>query len=140
MFGTNVVDRAGFVGMFGEGYAHWFKVTRLLPTHWYHVDAKVRNEERMTPMVLMAADETSLLQILEKRGPDFELTQVQAVIPKWMNKTDSWSMEKLTGVSVGEDRIGVVVCLLEMANGVVYADVHDPSFQIDALTNVRKIF
>ncbi|WP_223508073.1 hypothetical protein [Pseudomonas sp. BF-B-25] len=139
-FGTDIADQAGEEGMFGEGHSHWFKISRLLPTHWYHVDVKIRNEDRMTPLVLMAGDETAFKEILKKRGPDLELTQVQAVIPKWMNKTDAWSMEKLTGLSLGYDKIGIPVCLLEVASGAVYADVHDPQFCIDSLVEVKKIY
>ena len=140
MFGTDLIDRAGRVGMFGEGHAHWFKISRLLPTHWYHVDVRIRNEGRMTPLVLMAGDETAFKQILKKCGPDFVLTEVQAVIPRWMNKTDTWSMEKLTGLSLGQDKHGIPVCLLEVASGAVYADVHDPMFCIESLVEVKKIY
>jgi hypothetical protein len=140
MFGTNLIDRAGIVGMFGEGHAHWVKISRLIRTHWYHVDVKVRNEGRMTSLVLMAGDEAAFVDILKKRGPDFELTQVQAVIPKWMNKTNTWSMEELTGLSLGQDKHGIPVCLLEVASGEVYADVHDPQFCIDSLVAVKKIY
>ncbi|MCK8687667.1 hypothetical protein M1M10_30130 [Pseudomonas umsongensis] len=94
----------------------------------------------MTSIVMMAGDETAFEQILKKRGPDLELIDVQAVIPKWMNKSDAWSMERLTGLSVGQTKLGIPVCLLELANGVVYTDTHDPSFKIDSLTEVRKIF
>lgn len=79
-FGTDIDDQAGDEGMFGKGHSHWFKISRLLPTHWYHVDVKIRNEDRMTPLVLMAGDETAFKEILEKSGPDLELIQVQAVI------------------------------------------------------------
>jgi hypothetical protein len=140
MFGTDLIDRAGIVGMFGEGHAHWVKISRLIRTHWYHVDVKIRNEGRMTPLVLMAGDEAAFVDILRKRGPDFELTQVQAVIPKWMNKTNTWSMEELTGLSLGQDKHGIPVCLLEVASGEVYADVHDPLFRIDSLVEVKKIY
>ncbi|WP_347912531.1 hypothetical protein [Pseudomonas grandcourensis] len=140
MFGTDLIDRAGIVGMFGEGHAHWVKISRLIRTHWYHVDVKIRNEGRMTSLVLMAGDEAAFVDILKKRGPDFELTQVQAVIPKWMNKTNTWSMEELTGLSLGQDKHGIPVCLLEVASGEVYTDVHDPLFRIDSLVEVKKIY
>lgn len=140
MFDTDLINRAGEVVMFSDGHGHWFNITRLLLTHWYHVDVKVREEGRMTSIVMMAGDETAFEQILKKRGPDLELIDVQAVIPKWMNKSDAWSMEKLTGLSVGQTKLGIPVCLLELASGVVYADTHDPSFKIDSLTEVRKIF
>ena len=94
----------------------------------------------MTPLVLMAGDETAFKQILKKCGPDFVLTEVQAVIPRWMNKTDTWSMEKLTGLSLGQDKHGIPVCLLEVASGAVYADVHDPMFCIESLVEVKKIY
>lgn len=139
-FVADIADQAGEEGMFGIGHSHWFKISRLLPTHWYHVDVKIRNEDRMTPLVLMAGDETAFEEILKKRGPDLELTQVQVVTPAWINKTDSWRMEKLISLSTGFDKIGVLVCLLEVDSGVVYADVHDPLFRIDSLVEVKKIY
>ncbi len=139
-FVTDIADQAGEEGMFGSGHSHWFKISRLLPTHWYHVDVKIRNEDRMTPLVLMAGDETAFEEILKKRGPDLELTQVQVVTPAWINKTDGWRMEKLISLSTGFNKIGVLVCLLEVESGVVYADVHDPLFRIDSLVEVKKIY
>lgn len=140
MFGTNVTDRAGGIGMFGEGHAHWFKISRLLPTHWYHIDLKIRNEDRMTPMVEMAGDELGFKQVLEKCGDDVVLKEVQVITPAWMNKTDGWRMEKLIGMSIGLDKHGVQVCLLEVASGEVYVDAHEPLFCIDSLIEVKKIY
>ncbi|MNQ96402.1 hypothetical protein D3C85_1120050 [compost metagenome] len=139
-FGTDIDDQAGEEGMFGKGRSHWYKVSRLLPTHWYHVDLKIRNGDRMTSMVEMAGDEAGFEQILSKCGSDVVLTQVQVVTPAWINKTDGWRMEKLISLSTGFDKIGVLVCLLEVDSGVVYANVHDPLFRIDSLLEVKKIY
>ena len=139
-FRTDIADQAGVEGMFGQGHSHWFKVSRLLPTHWYHVDLKIRNEDRMTSIVQMAGDEASFEQILKECDSEVVLTQVQVVTPAWMNKTDGWRMEKLISLSTGFNKIGVLVCLLEVDSGVVYADVHDPQFCIDSLVEVKKIY
>lgn len=139
-FVTHIVDRAGYEGMFGEGHSHWFKVSRLLPTHWYHIDLKIRNEDRMTSIIQMAGDEAAFEQILKECGSDVVLTQVQVVTPAWMNKTDGWRMEKLVSLSTGFDKVGVLVCLLEVDSGVVYADVHDPMFRAESLVEVKKVY
>lgn len=139
-FGTHIVDRAGYEGMFGEGHSHWYKVSRLLPTHWYHVDLKIRNGDRMTPIVAMAGDEHAFEQVLKSCGSDAVLTQVQVVTPAWINKTDGWRMDKLVSLSTGLDKNGVQVCLLEIASGVVYADVHDPMFCAESLVEVKKVY
>jgi len=49
-------------------------------------------------------------------------------------------MERLTRLSVGEDRIGSEVCVLEVGEGEVYHTSHQPDFQIEALANVRPVF
>jgi hypothetical protein len=94
----------------------------------------------MTSIVQMAGDEAAFEQILEACGSDVVLTQVQVVTPAWLNKTDGWRMEKLISLSTGFDKFGVLVCLLEVDGGVVYANVHNPSFNADSLIEVKKIY
>jgi hypothetical protein len=140
MFRTYESDIAGVPGMFGEGLAHWHMISRSLQTHWYHVDLKVSHEDRLLPSVWMLNDESKLAEILSQQGSDFVVTDVQVMSPPWMNKSGHWLMEKLVGVSVGFDRNDIEVCLLEVANGSIYTDAHDPSVTVESLTKVRKIY
>jgi hypothetical protein len=94
----------------------------------------------MTSIIQMAGDEAAFEQILKECGSDVVLTQVQVVTPAWMNKTDGWRMEKLVSLSTGFDKVGVLVCLLEVDSGVVYADVHDPMFRAESLVEVKKVY
>jgi hypothetical protein len=140
MFRTYESDIAGVPGMFGEGLAHWHMISRTLQTHWYHVDLKVRHEDRLIPLVVMPNDESKLHEILKEQSANLVVTEVKVVTPPWMNKTGEWQMEKLARVSIGDDRNDTPVCLLEVASGSVYADVHDPFFNAESLTNIRKIY
>ncbi|MNP05140.1 hypothetical protein D3C76_970850 [compost metagenome] len=126
--------------MFGEGLTHWYSVSRALQTHWYHVDLKVRHEDRMISLVVMPNDETKLDEILSQRGSDVEMTNVQVVTPPWMNKTSEWLMEKVEGVFIGVDSDEIPVCLLQVASGSIYSDRHGLCVTIESLTNVRKIY
>lgn len=49
-------------------------------------------------------------------------------------------MERLIRLSVGEDRIGSEVCVLEVAEREVYHSSHQPDFQIEAPANVMPVF
>ncbi|MNR69221.1 hypothetical protein D3C85_1943210 [compost metagenome] len=49
-------------------------------------------------------------------------------------------MERLTRVTVGEDRSGSEVCLLEVAKGSVYHTSHQRDFKVEALENLRPVF
>lgn len=140
MFRTKSDDMAGLPGMFSEGLAHWHSVSRVLKTHWYHVSVKERHEGHFTAMVEILNDETKLHELLLAQSEDFVVTEVQVVTPPWMNKSASWQMENLTAVSVGYDKNDIPVCLLEVASGSVYADVHDPSFDAKFLADVQKIY
>ncbi|MNO00166.1 hypothetical protein D3C81_2199900 [compost metagenome] len=57
-----------------------------------------------------------------------------------MTGSKSWRLETLNAVSIGYDRNGVVVCLLETEDGKIYADTHVRSFDPKSLTNVRKVY
>ncbi|WP_232917502.1 MULTISPECIES: hypothetical protein [Pseudomonas] len=88
----------------------------------------------------MIDDTRQLQEILVSQGPDLSITEVMAVTPSWMNKTTGWQMGRLTRLSVGEDRIGSEVCVLEVGEGEVYHTSHQPDFQIGALVNIRPVF
>jgi hypothetical protein len=126
--------------MFGEGLAHWHMISRSLQSHWYHVDLKIRHEDRMISSVEMLNDESKLVEILSQQGSDFVVTCVQVTTPSWMNKSGQWLMEKLIGVSVGFDKNNFAVCVLEVVSGSIYTDAHDPSVTVESLTKVRKIY
>lgn len=140
MFRTHNTDIAGLPGMFGEGLAHWHAVSRSLATHWYHVSIKQRHEDRFVSQVEMLNDETKLFELITAQGEDFVLDELQVVSPSWINKSGGWRMERLTSVSVGYDKNDIPVCLMEVESGAVYVDVHDPTFDVSTLTNLRKIY
>ena len=126
--------------MFGEGLAHWHMISHSLQSHWYHVDLKIRHEDRMISSVEMLNDESKLVEILSQQGSDFVVTCVQLTTPSWMNKSGQWLMEKLIGVSVGFDKNNFAVCVLEVVSGSIYTVAHDPSVTVESLTKVRKIY
>lgn len=140
MFRTIDRDLIGIPGMFGEGVSNWRGVSRLLRTPWYHLTLSVENEGRLSECAVMIDDTRQLQEFLVSQGPDLSITEVMAVTPSWMNKTTGWQMGRLTRLSVGEDRIGVEVCVLEMGEGEVYHTSHQPDFQIEVLANVRPVF
>lgn len=140
MFRTLDNDLIGVPGMFGEGVSHWRGVSRLLRTPWYHLTLCVENEGRLSECAVMVDDTRQLQEILVGQGPDLAITEIMAVTPSWMNKTEGWQMERLTRVTVGEDRTGYEVCLLEVAEGVVYHTSHQQDFKVEALANLRPVF
>ncbi|AZP70628.1 MULTISPECIES: hypothetical protein [Pseudomonas] len=140
MFRTINSDLIGVPGLFGEGVSHWRGVSRLLRTPWYHVTLSVENDGRHSECALMIDDTRQLQEILMIQGSDLGIADIMAVTPSWMNKTGSWQMERLTRLSVGEDRVGSEVCVLEVGDGEVYHTSHQPDFQIEALANVRPVF
>lgn len=140
MFRTVDNDLIGVPGLFGEGVSHWRGVSRLLRTPWYHLTLSVENEGRLSECAVMIDDTRQLQEILVSQGPDLSITEVMAVTPSWMNKTTGWQMGRLTRLSVGEDRIGSEVCVLEVGEGEVYHTSHQPDFQIGALVNIRPVF
>jgi hypothetical protein len=140
MFRTIDDDLIGIPGMFGEGVSHWRGVLRLLRTPWYHLTLRVENEGRFTECALMVDDTRKLQEMLVSQGADLAITEIMAVTPSWMNKTAGWQMERLTRVTVGEDKTGSEVCLLEVAEGAVYHTSHHSDFKVEALTNLTLIF
>ena len=140
MFRTLDSDLIGVPGMFGEGVSHWRGVSRLLRTPWYHLTLSVENEGRFSECVMMIDDTHQLQKMLVSQGADLAITEIMAVTPSWMNKSRGWQMERLTRVTVGEDRSGTEVCLLEVAQGAVYHTSHQRDFQIEALANLRPVF
>lgn len=140
MFRTRLQDMAGAPGMFEEGLAHWHSISRVLRTHWYHVIVQERLESRFISKEEMLNDETALAALMVAQSEDYQVTDVQLVSPPWMNKGSTWRMEKLERVATGLDKFGVVVCLLEVEEGEVYSDVHDPDFDPKTLSNLRQIY
>lgn len=140
MFRTKIKDIQGVPGMFGDGLAHWHGISRALNIHWYHVCVKERLEGRFISMIEMLNDETRLHEIISSQNEDFVVTEMQALTPPWMNGSKRWLMEVLNGVSIGYDRNGAVICLLEVERGEIYTDSHIRSFDPKSLTNVRKIY
>ena len=140
MFRTIDTDLIGVPGMFGEGVSHWRGVSRLLRTPWYHLTLCIENEGRLSECALMIDDTHQLQKMLVSQGADLAITEIMAVTPSWMNKSGGWRMERLTRVTVGEDRSGSEVCLLEVAKGAVYHNSHQRDFKIEALANLRPVF
>lgn len=131
---------AGIPEMFGPGLTHWNSVSRVLATHWYHVVVQEFHEGRLINFVHMINDAVRLNDLLTNQSQELIVNDVQVVTPPWMNKSQSWKMEKLTSVSVGFDKNDVVVCQVEVEGGKVYFDTHDRYFDVNTLTNLRKIY
>ena len=140
MFRTVGSDLIGVPGLFGEGVSHWRGVSRLLRTPWYHLTLSVENEGRHSECAVMIDDTRQLQEILVSQGSGLDITEIMAVTPSWMNKTEGWQMERLTRLTIGEDRVGSEVCVLEVGEGEVYHTSHQPDFQIEALTKLRPVF
>lgn len=140
MFRTIDSDLIGVPGMFGEGVSNWRGVSRLLRTPWYHLTLTVKDEGRLSECAVMIDDTRQLQEMLVSQGSDLGITEIMAVTPSWMNKTAGWQMEPLMRVTVGEDRTGSEVCLLEVAKGAVYHTSHQQDFKIEALVNLRPVF
>ncbi|MFA7942175.1 hypothetical protein ACEK06_06890 [Pseudomonas brenneri] len=88
----------------------------------------------------MIDDTHQLQKMLVSQGADLAITEIMAVTPSWMNKSGGWQMERLTRLTIGEDRVGSEVCVLEVGEGEVYHTSHQPDFQIEALTKLRPVF
>ena len=140
MFRISTQDQAGPVGMFGDGLAHFHAVSRSLATHWYHVNVKHRLEDRFVASEGMINHEARLVELLVSQDESLVVQEVQAVTPCWMNKDDSWKMEKLTSLSMGFDRAGVPVCVLEVESGAVYLDTHEPDLTVGSLIGVKELY
>ena len=140
MFRTKIKDIEGVPGMFEDGVVHWHGISRALNMHWYHVCVKERLDGRFISMTEMLNDETRLLEVISSQNEDYVITEIQGLIPPWMSGSKSWRLEILNAVSIGYDRNGAVICLLEVENGEIYTDTHDRSFDTELLTNVTKIY
>lgn len=139
MFRTQDSDLIGIPGMFGEGLAHWHSVSRVLSTHCYHLTVRVTEQGRSTELTHMIEGEYRLQNMLVTQDAEQEITDVQVMTPPWMNKSNGWSMARVTGVTLG-NYDDFEVCLIEVEGGAVYHTSHQPGFQIDLLTNLRPIF
>jgi len=140
MFRTRIKDIEGVPGMFEGGLVHWHCISRALNMHWYHVCVKERLDGRFISMTEMLNDETRLREVISLQNEDYVITEIQGLIPPWMSGSKSWRLEILNAVSIGYDRNGAVICLLEVENGEIYTDTHDRSFDTELLTNITKIY
>ncbi|MCK1791760.1 hypothetical protein [Pseudomonas violetae] len=140
MFRTYESDMAGVPGMFGKGLAHWHTVSRVLRMHWYYVTVQHELEGRQVEYELMINDEHQLEAVLNSKDPTMVVIGAQVVIPAYMNGGGIPSMEPLTRVSVGEDELECVVCIIEVEGGAVYHDSHRKDFNRALVSNLREIF
>lgn len=88
----------------------------------------------------MVDSEPRLQQMLIAQDAETIITEVQVVTPAHMNGTESWRMETLTKVTLGEDENESFVCLLEVETGAKYHSSHQAGFRSDLLTNLNPIF
>ncbi len=139
MFRTQDSDLIGVPGIFGEGLAHWHRVSRILRTHWYHLTVCMTDQGRSTEFVDMIEGEHRLQSMLVTQSAEREITDVQVMTPAWMNKGAGWDMERVAKVSLGYDG-DFEVCLIEVEGGAVYHSSHRPGFQLDFLTDLRPVF
>jgi hypothetical protein len=140
MFRTSESDMAGVPGMFGEGLTHWHTVSRVLRMHWYYVTVQHVLEDRQVEYELMINDERQLEAVLNSQDSTMVVIGAQVVIPAYMNGGGIPSMEPLTRVSVGEDELECVVCIIEVESGAVYHDSHRPDFDRALVTNLKEIY
>ncbi|MBF8764250.1 hypothetical protein IR009_03325 [Pseudomonas putida] len=140
MFRTNATDIAGVPGMFGEGLAHWHGVSRALATHWYHVSVKRRMEGRLVSSEEMLNDEPRLHELVSAQGDDLVIEDVQVITPARLNGTERWLMERLRSVSLGFDKNGCPVCLLEVESGEIYNDSHERELDHGSLRQLRELY
>jgi hypothetical protein len=140
MFCTHESEKAGSVGMFGDGLAHWHGVSRALKTPWYHVSVKRWQDDRFVSIEEFVNDETRLYELLSQQDETLKVSEVQVVTPWWVNGGESWKMERLQSLSMGCNSHDVPICILEVEGGAVYHDSHDPDFDAAALRKVRVIY
>ena len=133
-------DQAGPVGMFGDGLAHFHAVSRSLATHWYHVSLKRRHDERFMAYEEMVSDEPRLVELLISQDESMVIKEVQVVTPAWMNKGSSWTMEKLTSLSMGFNQVEVPICVLQVESGDVYVNTHQRDLDIDSLVGLKELY
>ncbi len=140
MFRTYESDMAGVPGMFGEGLAHWHTVSRVLRMHWYYVTVQHELEGRQVEYELMINDEHQLEAVFNSKDSTMVVIGAQVVIPAYMNGGGVPRMEPLTRVSVGEDELECVVCIIEVESGAVYHDSHRQGFDRALVTNLKEIY
>ncbi|PIB47421.1 hypothetical protein AOA59_00985 [Pseudomonas sp. 2822-15] len=140
MFITEDSDSIGVPGFFGEGSMHWKGVSRVLRSHWYHLTVRITEQGSSTEFTRMIEGEHRLQQMLVQQNAGEVIVDVQVVTPQWMNNCDGWGMDRVVKVTVGYDDDDFEVCLIEVANGLIYHSSHCPDFQIEALKNRRPIF
>ncbi|MBJ7370643.1 MAG: hypothetical protein JHD19_04235 [Pseudomonas sp.] len=140
MFRTQDCDLLGVPGMFGAGLAHWHTVSRVLRMHWYYVTVQHELEGRQVEYELMINDEHQLEAVLNSKDPKMVVIGAQVVTPAYMNGRGVPSMEPLTRVSVGEDELECVVCIIEVVSGAVYHDSHRQDFDRALVSNLKEIF
>lgn len=140
MFRISMQDKAGPVGMFGDGLAHFHAMSRSLVTHWYHVTLKRRHEGQFVAYEEMLNDEPRLVELLIAQDETMVVQEVQVVTPGWMNKDSSWKMEKLTSLSMGFNQVEVPICVLEVEGGQVYVNTHQRDLNVDSLTGLKELY
>ncbi|MFY1664105.1 hypothetical protein [Pseudomonas sp. Pseu.R1] len=140
MFCTHESEMAGFVGMFGDGLAHWHGVSRALKTHWYHVSVKRWQDDRFVAVEEFVNDETRLYELLSGQNDTFKVSEVQVVTPAWVNGGESWRMERLQSLKMGFDSNDVPTCVFEVDSGAVYHDSHRPDFDVESLKVVKNVY
>lgn len=57
-----------------------------------------------------------------------------------MNKGDGWKMEKLTSLTMGFSMDEVPVSILEVEDGEVYIDTHEPGLKVESLTGLKELY
>lgn len=138
MFRTEDKDLVGIPGMFGA--AHWHGVSRIIRTHWYHLVIRVNEAGRITEYTRMIEGERKLQHMLVSQSDQEEISDVLVVTPTWMNKSDRWNMDRVSKVSLGTDKLGSEVCVIQVESGDVYHNSHTPNFNSNLLTNLIPIF
>ena len=126
--------------MFEAGQALWHTVSRLIRLHWYYVTVQEELEGGLIKYEKMINDECQLKAVLNPKESSVEVIDVQVVTPAYMNGGVTWRMEPLTSVSLGEDKLGCVVCIIEVESGAVYHDSHRKNFDQTSLTNLREVY
>lgn len=140
MFRTDDNDMAGIPGMLAPGLTLWHGISRVAKTHWYHVTARVVHDGSEKEMILSVDGEPRLQRLLVSQDNETHISSLQVVTPPWMNKRGDWHMESVNKVTIGEDKTGCSVCLIEVESGATYHTSHSPGFSSNLLTNLRPIF
>jgi hypothetical protein len=89
---------------------------------------------------VMINDEHQLEAVLNSTDSTIVVIGAQIVIPAYMNGGGLPRREPLTRVSVGEDELECVVCIIEVESGVLYHDSHRQDFDRALVTNLKEIY